>query len=71
MFDAEQEDREDAAIRVMQRRARLFIAKLKLIKLTRSQYIKKYDRINDIYYYKNKTSGAILSDKPVRRFVHA
>lgn len=65
MFDAEQEDREDAAIRVMQRRARLFIAKLKLIKLTRSQYIKKYDRINDIYYYKNKTSGAILSDKPI------
>jgi len=65
MFDAEQEDREDTAVRAIQRRARMFIAKLKLIKLTRSQYIKKYDRINDIYYYKNKTSGAILSDKPI------
>ena len=65
MFDAEQEDREDEAVRVIQRKCRVFIARLRLIKLTRSNYLKKYDRINDYFYYKNKTTGAILRDKPV------
>ena len=65
MFDAEQEDREDEAVRVMQRKARIFIARLRLIKLTRSNYIKKYDRVNDYFYYKNKTNGEILQDKPI------
>ena len=64
MFDAELEDRQDEAVRKIQRKARSYIAKLRLIKLTRANYIKKYDRINDIFFYKNKTSGVILPDKP-------
>jgi hypothetical protein len=65
MFDAEQEDREDEAVRVIQRKCRIFIARLRLIKLVRTNYIKKYDRINDNFYYKNKTTGATQVEKPV------
>ena len=65
MFDAEEEDRQDEAVRIMQRKARIFIAKMRLKKMTRTNYIKKYDRINDYYYYKNKTTGQIMENKPV------
>ena len=36
--------------------------------MVRANYIKKYDRVNERHYYKNKTTGEILLNKP-RRWV--
>ena len=63
-FDLEADDKRDDASRVIQRLARTFLARMRLRKLVRANYIKKYDRTNERHYYKNKSTGEILNQKP-------
>lgn len=63
-FDLEADDKRDDAARVIQRLSRTFLARIRLRNLVRANYIKKYDRVNERHYYKNKSTGEILNEKP-------
>lgn len=63
-FDLAADDKRDDAARVIQRLGRTFLARIRLRNLVRANYIKKYDRVNERYYYKNKSTGEILDEKP-------
>ena len=64
VFDLEAEDKRDDAARIIQRLARMYLAISRLRSMVRANYIKKYDRVNERHFYKNKTTGEILLNKP-------
>ena len=64
VFDLEAEDKRDDAARVIQRLARMYLSIARLRAMVRANFIKKYDRVNERHYYKNKSTGEILLNKP-------
>lgn len=64
-YTLEEEDERDEAIRKIQGKFRQKIARDNLKRLIKENYVKLYDRINDIYVYKNKQTGEISQEKLV------
>jgi hypothetical protein len=65
VYSFEEEEERDFAIRVLQRCYKAKLARKYLKSLVRDNYIKIYDKINGVYAYKNRTTGAVSFDKPV------
>ena len=64
MIDFEEEDRNDDAARKIQKLAHTYIAKCRLFKIVCANFVKKFDRVNEKFYYKNKSTGEISFEKP-------
>jgi hypothetical protein len=62
-YSLEEEDERDEAIRKIQGKFRQKVARDNLKRLIKENYVKLYDRINDIYVYKNKQTGEISQEK--------
>ena len=60
----EEDDRRDVAIRKIQKKARVFIARKVLRKLTKLNYVKVFDRASGDTLYKNKKTATLVFDKP-------
>lgn len=65
VYSFEEEEERDVAIRLLQRCYKAKLARKFLKSLVRDNYIKIYDKINGVYAYKNRTTGAVSFDKPV------
>lgn len=60
-----EEERQDAAVRLLQNAYRAKRARQLLRELIRQNYVKLLDRSTMTYYYKNKTTGEINASKPI------
>ena len=63
-YTFEDENKRDTAARIIQRKARLRIARRNLVNLFKESYVKVYDEVSDQYVYKNKFTLEISYDKP-------
>jgi hypothetical protein len=63
-YTFEEENKRDTAARIIQRKARLRIARRNLVNLFKESYVKVYDEVSDQYVYKNKFTLEISYDKP-------
>ena len=63
-YTFEEENERDDAIRKLQRSYRVHRARMLLRLMIRNNYVKLYDRVNDMFFYKNKTTGQTYTVKP-------
>jgi len=63
-YTFEEENERDDAIRKLQRSYRVHRARTLLRLMIRNNYVKLYDRENDMFFYKNKTTGQTYTVKP-------
>ena len=64
-YTFEEENERDIAIRKVQRCYQMHRARMETRTRAIRNYCKLYDRENDIYFYKNKTTGATSANKPL------
>jgi hypothetical protein len=63
-YTFEEENKRDTAARIIQRKARVRLARKNLVNLFKESYVKVYDEVLDQYVYKNKFTLEISYDKP-------